>query len=150
MKILIKGISGSGKTFFFLPEIIKILNPKRIFKIKTSIDSHGENNSPHWNGVKWEYYNDDIQLTQEDLVFIDEPFYIVNKEDYKIINGHQNVVISVNGYSEMLDWLEDQSSYLIVDSIYIKPNSFSKSLFNCPLKEKIKELKQLIKTRRKV
>lgn len=147
MKIIIEGISGSGKTYFFLPEIIKLLKPKRVFKIKTGIDKQGYQpieKSPHWNSVKWEYYNKDVSLNDDDLIFIDEPFYIENKEERKLINEHSNVIMCVYGYTELLNWIENLDSYLIINSVYIKPNSFPKNLFKCPLKDKKKELKQLL------
>jgi hypothetical protein len=148
MKILIEGISGSGKSYFFLPEIIKLLKPKRVFKIKTSIENQGYQaveNSAHWNSVKWEYYNKDVLLNDDDLIFIDEAFYIENKEERKLINKHKNVIMCVQpDFIKRQDWIENLDYYLAIESTYIKPNIFPIINFRCPLKDKKIELKQLI------
>lgn len=148
MKILIEGITGSGKSYFFLPETIKLLKPKRVFKIKTSIedqDYQAIKNSPHWNSVKWEYYSKDVLLNNDDLIFIDEGSYLENEEERKLINKHNNVIMCVQpDFIKHQDWIENLDYYLVIDSRYIKPNSFPTNLFRCPLKEKKMELKQLI------
>lgn len=148
MKIVINGITGSGKSYFFLPEIIKLLKPKRVFKIKTSIEDQAIEKSPHWNSVKWEYSNKDVLLNDDDLIFIDEPSCIENQEERELINKHSNVIICLSNPAH-LNWIENLDSYLIIDSIYIKPNSFPKNLFKCPLKDKKMELKQLINNMQK-
>lgn len=145
MKIIIKGTARSGKSYFFLPEIIKLLKPKRIFQVKSSNEIQNYKYSPHWSSIKWEYYNKDVLLNSDDLIFIDEPLCIENKEERNLINNHTNVVMNIQpDFIDHQDWIENLKNYLIIDSIYIKPNDFPLRLFNCPLEDKKKELKNLI------
>jgi hypothetical protein len=140
MKIIIKGDAGSGKSYFFLPEVIKLLKPKRVFKIRTTAENQGyqaDKDSPNWNFIKWEFYNKDVLLNENDLIFVDEPFYLDNEEERKLINKHSNVVMCWQPvFIQHQKWIESLKDYFVIDSNLIDLND--------SLNEKNNKLKNLI------
>ncbi len=146
MKIIIAGVTGTGKTYFFLPQIIKLLNKKNIFRIKT-FHQEDYSNLPHWKNIKWKDWNNE-KLGKDDLIFVDGLELIEKEEERDLIKNNKNVIVCC--FPDYLGEIENLKEYIVIPSRYIKPNRFPFNLFSCPLRKRKKELKKNIEFLKKM
>lgn len=132
MKIILRGNPGCGKTWFYLPEIIKILDFKEIFGIKTIPNNYDSiSKSPFWKSIEWSDLEESNIINDKVLLFVDEPLFLDNEKQKELINNSSNVIMCFHPglFLEFKGkWIENINDYLIIDVEYINLNS-SDSIF---------------------
>lgn len=150
MKIIIQGNTGTGKTIFYLPYLIKLLSKQKNYKIPTELDKKNKHfkyiKSTHWKNIDWENIPGKEIAKDDVLFFVDNASYLKDPNKQKIINEAPNVIlIGEPGFIIEEEWIQNINNYLVIHAEYMKPFSFPKKLFYCPIKTKKKALKKLIK-----
>lgn len=142
-RIFIEGVSGTGKTYFYLPNVIKLIgNPSgKIYAIKGFSEFNFK--GKHWKGIDVLDFDMD-KITKNDLIICEEPGIIRNETLLKTLGDHPFVIITDPQPVETFQFL-DPIKFTVIKSEYLRPKKFPFNLFDQRAKQKLSELQSKVR-----
>jgi|SRR5690554_427334 len=147
-KVLIKGRIATGKTFFYLPVVIKLLQKKfkkynpKVYYI--NIYPEKKLSGSYWDQIDIQKYDEDL-ITDSDILICDDCNTLFSNPDKSTFKGNgQNYLDVINNHPNVILTCEFNLTDNFKWTNYVNINTTEKSSFDIDKKEEINIINELI------